>query len=133
MIIVSMNTVTRQNSNGGFIPPPFKQEKEKKKKKETEKITINTFNDFKKQLSALKEDTTTSALISLLKYCWLQDDECVFNFYKELIEDELEEFGLKDYQYRVTEDMNFVLRYKKKAEALLYIKNYGVDFFINKR
>lgn len=100
---------------------------------DTEKITITNFNDFKKQLTALKEDNTTSALISFFKYCWLHDAEYDFNFYKELIEDELEEFGLKEYQYRVTEDMNFVFRFKKKAEALLYIKNYGVDFFINKR
>lgn len=99
---------------------------------ETEKITINTFNDFKNQLMALKKDTS-AMLISFFKYCWLHDNESDFNFYKELIEDELNDFGLKDFQYRVTEDMNFVLRYKKKAEALLYIKNYGVDFFINKR
>ena len=72
-------------------------------------------------------------LITFFKYCWLHDHEGDFNFYKELIEDELNDFGLKDFQYKVTEDMNFVLRYKKKAEALLYIKSYGVDFFINKR
>ena len=113
--------------------PLHSNKKGEKQMAETEKITITNFNDFKKQLTALKEDTTTSALISFFKYCWLHDAEYDFNFYKELIEDELEEFGLKDYQYRVTEDMNFVFRFKKKAEALLYIKNYGVDFFINKR
>jgi len=69
---------------------------------DTEKITITNFNDFKKQLTALKEDSTTSALISFFKYCWLHDAEYDFNFYRELIEDELEEFGLKEYQYRVT-------------------------------
>ena len=52
---------------------------------DTEKITITNFNDFKKQLTALKEDSTTSALISFFKYCWLHDAEYDFNFYRELI------------------------------------------------
>lgn len=99
---------------------------------DTEKITIHTFDDFTKQLKALKEGTTAT-VISYFKYCWLHDAEYDFNFYKELIEDELEELGLKDYQYKVTDDMNFILRFNKKSEAVIYIKPYGIDFFIHKR
>ena len=100
---------------------------------EIEKIVINTFEDFKKQIEALKEDTTATTLISYFKYCWLHDTQYDFEFYKGLVEDQLEEFGLNTCIYKVTEDMHLILRYKKKAEVILYIKNYGVDFFINKR
>lgn len=99
---------------------------------DTEKITINTFNDFKNQLYALKDDATAS-LLSYFKYCWLHDNDKDFTFYKELIEDELEDFGLKPFLYRVTHEMNFIFRFGKKSEAILYIKAYGVDVFINKR
>lgn len=99
---------------------------------ETEKITIKTFNDFKEQLMALKDDTTAT-LMSYFKYCWLHDSENDFNFYRELIEDELEAFGLKQYLYSVTHEMNLIFRFGKKVEAILYIKAYGVDVFINKR
>ncbi len=99
---------------------------------DTEKITINTFKDFTQQLTALKEDGTAKVL-SYYKYCWLHDAEYDFDFYKELIEDELEDFGLKQYEYKVTDDMNFILRFNKKSEAVIYIKPYGIDFFIHKR
>ena len=95
-------------------------------------ITIKSLEDFKQQLVALKNDAMAT-LISYYKYCWLHDSESDFNYYRELIEEELNDFGLKDYQYRVTEDMNFVFRYKKKAEAVMYIKHFGVDVFFHKR
>jgi len=132
MIIALMNTVTTLNSRyklWGIIPP---LNKEGYKMSDTEKIIINTFNDFKQQLMALKEDTTAT-LMSYFKYCWLHDNENDFNFYRELIEDELEAFGLKAYLFRVTDDMNLIFRYNKKAEVVVYIKAYGIDVFIHRK
>lgn len=90
---------------------------------------INSYNDFVEQLAKAKE-FAISATLSYFKYCFLYDDGVDFNMAKELIMDELEPLGLTP--YKVTDDLSLLFKYKRKAEAIIYIKPYGIDLLIYK-
>lgn len=97
---------------------------------ETENITINTYNDFVEQLQEIEKQHIDIA-ISFYKYCFNQDENLDFKGAKELIIEELEPIGLKP--YKVTKELNLIFRFRKVAEAVVYIKTYGIDLLIHKR
>lgn len=96
---------------------------------ETRNIKINSYNDFVERLTKAKE-LEISATLSYFKYCYLYDDEVDFKMAKELITDELEPLGLTP--YKVTDDLSLLFKYKRKAEAIIYIRPYGIDLLIYK-
>ncbi len=95
---------------------------------ETEKITIDTFNEFVEQLGKVKKEYS-EVVLSFYKYCNKYEPNS-FKLYKDLMIDELKQYGLKP--YKVTKDMNLIFKYKKKAEAIMYVKPYGVDLLVYK-
>lgn len=96
----------------------------------TEKIAINSYNDFVEQLQEIEKQHIDIA-ISFYKYCFNQDENLDFKGAKELIIEELEPIGLKP--YKITKELNLIFRFKKVAEAVVLIKTYGIDLFIYKR
>lgn len=97
---------------------------------EIENITINSYNEFVEQLQNI-EKSNIDIVLSFYKYCSKQEDGVSFKAAKELIIEELEPLGLKP--YRITKELNLIFRFKRTAEAVVYIKTYGIDLFINKR
>ena len=55
------------------------------------------------------------------------------NMLKELMLEELEPLGLKPYIHRFTKEMNLIFKFKRKAEAIVYVKEYGIDLLIYKK
>lgn len=96
--------------------------------KETEKITIDTFNEFVEQLKKVKKECS-EIVLSFYKYCQKHEPNS-FKLYKGLMIDELKQYGLKP--YKVTKDMTLIFKFKKIAEAIIYVKPYGVDLLIYK-
>ncbi len=95
----------------------------------TKKIKIKTFEEFKEQLKKVKESQSEIAL-SYYKYCHLydKDEDLDFDFYKDLILDELKPYGLEP--IKITEDFDLIFRFKNKAEAVIHIKPFGIDYLI---
>ena len=46
---------------------------------------------------------------------------------------ELEIFGLKPFVRKFTDEMNIIFKYKRQAEAIVYIEEYGFDLLIYKK
>lgn len=95
---------------------------------EAEKITIVTFNDFVEQLEKVKKECS-EIVLSFYKYCQKHEPNS-FKLYKDLMIDELKQYGLKP--YKVTKDMTLIFKFKKIAEAIIYIKPYGIDLLVYK-
>ncbi len=91
---------------------------------------INTYKDFVEKLQEI-EKQHIDLVLSFYKYCSKQDDGISYQAAKELIVEELEPLGLR--LYKITKEMNLIFRFKKIAEAVIYIKTYGIDLFIHKR
>ena len=98
----------------------------------TKKIKIKTFEDFKEQLKKVKE-TQSEIVLSYYKYChqYDKDEDLDFDFYKDLILKELEPYGLEP--IKITNDLDLIFRFKNKAEAVIYIKPFGIDYLIYKK
>lgn len=94
------------------------------------KSEIETYNDFVEQLHEI-EKQHIDIVLSFYKYCSKQEDGVSFKAAKELIEEELEPLGLQP--YKITKELNLIFRFRKIAEAVVYIKTYGIDLFIHKR
>ena len=47
--------------------------------------------------------------------------------------EELEPFGLKPFVRKFTDEMNIIFKYKRQAEAIVYIEEYGIDLLIYKK
>lgn len=97
-----------------------------------EKVKIKTFEDFKEQLKKVKE-SQSEIILSYYKYCHLydKDDDLDFNFYKDLILKELEQYGLE--ASKITDDLDLIFKFKNKAEAIIHIKPFGIDLIIYKK
>lgn len=97
-----------------------------------EKVKIKTFEDFKEQLKKVKE-TQSEIVLSYYKYChqYDKDEDLDFDFYKDLILKELEPYGLEP--IKITNDLDLIFRFKNKAEAVIHIKPFGIDYFIYKK
>lgn len=93
-------------------------------------VKIRTYNDFVDALQKI-EEANLDLVLSFYKYCSKRDDGVSFEVAKELIEGELKSIGLKP--YKITNEMNLIFRFKKIAEAVIYIKTYGIDLLIHKR
>ena len=94
-----------------------------------EKVKIKTFEDFKEQLKKVKE-TQSEIVLSYYKYCHLydKDEDLDFDFYKDLILDELKPYGLEP--INITKDLDLIFMFKNKAEAVIHIKPFGIDYLI---
>ena len=94
-----------------------------------EKVKIKTFEDFKEQLKKVKE-SQSEIVLSYYKYCHLydKDEDLDFDFYKDLILDELKPYGLEP--INITKDLDLIFRFKNKAEAVIHIKPFGIDYLI---
>ena len=97
-----------------------------------EKVKIKTFEDFKEQLKKVKE-TQSEIILSYYKYCHLydKDEDLDFNFYKDLILKELEQYGLEP--IKITEDLDLIFKFKNNSEAIIHIKSFGIDYLIYKK
>ena len=97
-----------------------------------EKVKIKTFEDFKEQLKKVKE-TQSEIVLSYYKYChqYDKDEDLDLNFYKDLILKELEPYGLEP--IKITNDLDLIFRFKNKAEAVIHIKPFGIDYLVYKK
>lgn len=97
-----------------------------------EKVKIKTFEDFKEQLKKVKE-TQSEIVLSYYKYChqYDKDEDLDFNFYKDLILKELEQYGLEP--IKITENLDLIFKFKNNSEAVIHIKPFGVDYLIYKK
>lgn len=97
-----------------------------------EKVKIKTFEDFKEQLNKVKK-SQSEIVLSYYKYCHLydKDEDLDFNFYKDLILKELEPYGLEP--IKITNGLNLFFRFKNKAEAVIHIKPFGIDYLVYKK
>lgn len=98
--------------------------------KTTDKVKIRTYNDFVEQLQEI-EKQNLDVVFSFYKYCFKQDEGFNFGTTKEFIEEDLKPLGLKP--HKITKELNIIFRFKKIAEAVVYIKTYGTDLLIYKR
>ena len=100
--------------------------------KKIEKLKIKTYGEFKEQLKKVKE-TQSEIILSYYKYCHLydKDEDLDFNFYKDLILKELEPYGLEP--IKITEDLDLIFKFKNKAEAVIHIKPFGIDYLVYKK
>ena len=97
-----------------------------------EKVKIKTFEEFKEQLKKVKE-SQSEIVLSYYKYCHLydKDEDLDFDFYKDLILDELKPYGLEP--INITKDLDLIFNFKKQAEAIIHIKPFGIDYIIYKK
>ena len=95
----------------------------------TKKVKIKTFEDFKEQLKKVKK-SQSEIVLSYYKYCHLydKDEDLDFDFYKDLILDELKPYGLEP--INITKDLDLIFMFKNKAEAVIHIKPFGIDYLI---
>ena len=100
--------------------------------KKIEKLKIKTFEDFKEQLNKVKK-SHSEIVLSYYKYCHLydKDEDLDFDFYKDLILDELKPYGLEP--INITKDLDLIFNFKKQAEAIIHIKPFGIDYIIYKK
>ena len=100
--------------------------------KKIDKAKIKTYEEFKEQLKKVKE-SQSEIILSYYKYCHLydKDDDLDFNFYKDLILKELEPYGLEP--IKITDDLDLIFRFKNKAEAVIHIKPFGIDYLVYKK
>ena len=99
--------------------------------KKIEKLKIKTYEEFKEQLNKVKK-SHSEIVLSYYKYCHLydEDEDLDFNFYKDLIWKELEPYGVEP--IKITNDLNLIFRFKNKAEAVIHIKPFGIDYLVYK-
>ena len=91
-------------------------------------IEIKTYKDFVAQLKKL-QDEQTAATLSFYKWCAKHRQE-IHSVYVECIEDELGRFGLKP--YKVNHNMDCLVKFKNKAEAIIQIGVCEVNLLICK-
>ena len=98
----------------------------------TKKIKIKTFEEFREQLNKVKK-SQSEIILSYYKYCHLndKDEDLDFDFYKDLILDELKPYGLEP--INITKDLDLIFSFKKQAEAIINIKPFGIDLLIYKK
>ena len=98
----------------------------------TKKIKIKTFEEFREQLNKVKK-SQSEIILSYYKYCHLydKDEDLDFDFYKDLILDELKPYGLEP--INITKDLDLIFNFKKQAEAIIHIKPFGIDYIIYKK
>ena len=98
----------------------------------TKKIKIKTFEEFREQLNKVKK-SQSEIILSYYKYCHLydKDEDLDFDFYKDLILDELKPYGLEP--INITKNLDLIFNFKKQAEAIIHIKPFGIDYIIYKK
>lgn len=90
---------------------------------------IKNYSDFVQQLIKIKESETAMTL-GFYKYCHKYDKQIPFSSFEDFINTELENYGLKP--VKITKNLDIILKFKDKAEAIIYIKPMEVDICILK-
>lgn len=96
-------------------------------------IKIKTYDEFVEQLTKIKESDDT-IMLAFYKFCWdykEEDDEDMTQIYKELVEEVFEEYGLKP--FKITENLDLIFKFKRKAEAIVQIKPRKLEVLIYKQ
>ena len=96
---------------------------------ETESTTIKNYKEFVAQLKKLAEDEQTAATLSFYKWSSKHRQE-IHSVYVECNEDELAKFGLKP--YKINHNMDCIVKFKNKAEAIIQIGACEVNLLIYK-
>ena len=91
---------------------------------------IESYSDFVTQLQDI-EKKDSDIVLSFYKYCWTKNHNS--KDFKDLMLEELELFGLKPFVRKFTDEMNIIFKYKRQAEAIVYIEEYGIDLLIYKK
>ena len=91
-------------------------------------IEIKTYKDFVAQLQKL-QDEELAATLSFYKWCSKHRQE-IHSVYVECIEDELARFVLKP--YKVNHNMDCLVKFKNKAEAIIQIGVCEINLLIYK-
>ena len=91
---------------------------------------IESYSDFVTQLQDI-EKKDSDIVLSFYKYCWTKNHNS--KDFKDLMLEELELFGLKPFVRKFTDEMNIIFKYKRQAEAIVYIEEYGIDLLIFKK
>lgn len=99
------------------------------KMSEIESTAIKNYKEFVAQLKKLAEDEQTAATLSFYKWCSKHRQE-IHSVYVECIEDELAKFGLKP--YKINHNMDCLVKFKNKAEAIIQIGVCDVNLLIYK-
>lgn len=95
---------------------------------DTDNTTIKTYNDFVEQLKKL-QDEETAATLSFYKWC-AKHRQNIHSVYVECIENELAKFGLQP--YKINHNMDCLVKFKNKAEAIIQIGACEVNLLIYK-
>ncbi len=95
---------------------------------ENTEIEIKTYKDFVGQLKKL-QDEQTAATLSFYKWCAKHRQE-IYSVYVECIEDKLARFGLKP--YKVNHNMDCLVKFKNRAEAIIQIGVCEINLLICK-
>ena len=91
-------------------------------------VTIKNYKDFVAQLQKL-QDEELAATLSFYKWCSKYRQE-IHGVYVECIKDELANFGLVP--YKINHNMDCLVKFKNKAEAIIHIGVCKVDLLICK-
>ena len=95
---------------------------------DTDNTTIKTYNDFIEQLKKLQEEET-AATLSFYKWS-SKHRQNIHSVFVECIENELAKFGLQP--YKINRNMDCLVKFKNKAEAIIQIGACEVNLFICK-
>ena len=101
---------------------------QKVSKMENTEITIKTYKDFVEQLKKLQEEDM-AARLSFWKWCSKHRQE-IHSVYVECLEIELAKFGLVP--YKINHNVDCLIKFKNKAEAIIHIGVCKVDLLICK-
>lgn len=97
-------------------------------------VKIKTYDEFVEQLTKLK-DSDDVTMLSFYKYCWEYKEENedldLTQVYRDLIEEVFEEYGLKP--FKINENLDIILKFKRKAEAIVQIKPRKLEVLVYKR
>lgn len=91
-------------------------------------VEIKSYKDFVEQLKKLQEEDM-AARLSFWKWCSRHRRD-IYSVYVECLEIELAKFGLQP--YKINHNMDCLVKFKNKAEAIIYIGVCKVDLLICK-
>ena len=101
---------------------------QKVSKMENTEVTIKTYKDFVEQLKKLQEEDM-AARLSFWKWCSKHRQE-IHSVYVECLEIELVKFGLVP--DKINHNLDCLIKFKNKAEAIIHIGVCKVDLLICK-
>ena len=110
--------------------PPISKSNEELNMFNKDDTKVQSYFDFTRQLTKLKESEDTAMTLGFAKYCYENNDELKFSDIEEIISIELNKYGLKP--VRINDNIDIILHFKKKAEAIITVKGMKLDVCILK-